>query len=115
VLKLWNKAKNAQLDLLDAAPVPAATPALAAAASHVATTQRVEPAAPQMLAIGTLCKDPNNPRTEFPEGELEELAENIRQHGVLQPIVVHPGQRARSARHSLRRKALACGSTCGAD
>jgi ParB family chromosome partitioning protein len=90
VLKLWNKAKNAQLDLLDATPVPAATPAPAAAASHVATTQRVEPAAPQMLAIAALCEDPNNPRTEFPEGELAELAEDIRQHGVLQPIVVHP-------------------------
>jgi len=90
VLKLWNKAKNAQLDLLDAMPVPAATPALAAATSHIATTQRVEPAAPQMLPIAALCEDPNNPRTEFPEAELNELADDIRQHGILQPIVVQP-------------------------
>jgi ParB family chromosome partitioning protein len=88
VLKLWNKAKNAQLDLLDAAPVLTATP-VAAVASSIATTQRVEPAAPQMVPIAALCEDPNNPRTEFPEAELNELAEDIRHHGVLQPIVVH--------------------------
>jgi ParB family transcriptional regulator, chromosome partitioning protein len=41
-----------------------------------------------------LCEDPNNPRTEFPEGEMNELAEDIRQHGVLQPIVVHPADAA---------------------
>jgi ParB-like nuclease domain len=90
VLKLWNKAKNAQLDLLDATSVPAATPAPAAVASCGATTQRVEPAGPQKVPIEVLYEDPNNPRTEFPEAELKELAEDIRQHGVLQPIVVQP-------------------------
>ena len=43
-----------------------------------------------MLAVDLLREDPNNPRTEFPETELNELAEDIRQHGILQPIVVHP-------------------------
>jgi ParB family chromosome partitioning protein len=90
VLKLWNKATNAQLSLLDATPVPAATPAPAALASCRTTTHRVEPAAPQMVPVAALCEDPNNPRTEFPEAELNELAEDIRQHGVLQPIVVQP-------------------------
>ena len=90
MLRLWNKAKNAQLSLLDATPVPAATPAPAAVASCSTTTHRVEPGAPQMVPVAALCEDPNNPRTEFPEAELNELAEDIRQHGVLQPIVVHP-------------------------
>ena len=44
---------------------------------------------PQLLPLTALCEDPANPRTEFPEAELEELAEDIRQHGILQPIVVH--------------------------
>ena len=42
------------------------------------------------VAIHLLDEDANNPRTEFPDAELDELAEDIRQHGVLQPIVVHP-------------------------
>lgn len=32
----------------------------------------------------------NQPRSEFDEDALNELAENIRQHGVLQPILVRP-------------------------
>ncbi|MEO6744325.1 MAG: ParB/RepB/Spo0J family partition protein, partial [Caldimonas sp.] len=41
------------------------------------------------LAINLLDEDTRNPRTEFPDTELEELTEDIREHGVLQPIVVH--------------------------
>jgi ParB family chromosome partitioning protein len=43
-----------------------------------------------MLPPIRLFEDPNNPRTQFPEHEVEELAEDIRQYGILQPIVVHP-------------------------
>jgi hypothetical protein len=45
---------------------------------------------PLMLPLTRLFVDPQNPRTEVPEAELNELAEDIRQHGILQPIVVHP-------------------------
>jgi ParB family chromosome partitioning protein len=57
-----------------------------------------------------LSEDPNNPRTEFPPAELEELADSIRQHGILQPLVVaaagvagsyricHGAKRCRAAR-----------------
>jgi ParB family transcriptional regulator, chromosome partitioning protein len=90
VLKLWNKAKDVQLDLLDAAPAPVAPSGPADLAPRVTTTQRVVPSAPQFLPLTVLCEDPANPRTEFPETELNELAEDIRQHGILQPIVVHP-------------------------
>lgn len=86
VLKLWNKAKDVQLDLLDAVPAPVA----AAAAPLAAATSRIAPSAPQLLPLALLREDPANPRTEFPEAELDELAEDIRQHGILQPIVVHP-------------------------
>jgi ParB family transcriptional regulator, chromosome partitioning protein len=42
-----------------------------------------------MLPVALLCEDPNNPRTEFPDEAIDELANDIRQRGVLQPIVVH--------------------------
>ena len=87
-LASWIKPKPAQLDLLAADVSPdVAAPKDEAQVSKVPTTQH---GAPLMLAIGLLREDPNNPRTEFPEAELNELAEDIRQHGVLQPIVVHP-------------------------
>lgn len=90
MLKLWNKAKDVQLDLLDAAPAPVAPAGTADAAPPIATTRRVVPSAPQLLPLDALCEDPDNPRTEFPEADLDVLAEDIRQHGILQPIVVHP-------------------------
>jgi ParB family transcriptional regulator, chromosome partitioning protein len=43
-----------------------------------------------LVPLDRLREDPANPRTDFPETELDELAEDIRQHGILQPIVVHP-------------------------
>lgn len=45
---------------------------------------------PSLLAVSMLYEDPHNPRTEFPEGSIAELAEDIQQRGVLQPLVVHP-------------------------
>ena len=43
---------------------------------------------PLLASIGLLDEDPANPRTEFPEADLDELAEDTRQHGILQPVVV---------------------------
>jgi ParB family transcriptional regulator, chromosome partitioning protein len=108
VLKLWNKAKELQLDLLDAAPAPepASAPASADVASTIETAQRMEPSAPQMLPLAALCEDPANPRTEFPEAELDELADDIRQHGILQPIVVHPADK--QGRHRIHFGAKRC-------
>jgi ParB family chromosome partitioning protein len=37
-----------------------------------------------------LYEDAHNPRTEFPEESIDELAEDIQQRGILQPLVVHP-------------------------
>ena len=42
------------------------------------------------MPLDRLIEDPNNPRTEFPEVEIDELADSIRQHGILQPLVVAP-------------------------
>lgn len=42
------------------------------------------------LPVDLLYEDPKQPRQAFDEGELRELAETVRQHGLLQPITVRP-------------------------
>jgi ParB family transcriptional regulator, chromosome partitioning protein len=99
----WNKSKEVQLDLLDAepgavashqpvAPAPRADVSSknAAANSTAAAIPSGNDGRPLLLAVSLLCEDPHNPRTEFPEESIAELAEDIRQRGVLQPLVVHP-------------------------
>ncbi len=48
------------------------------------------PRAQRKVPIEFLKPNPRNPRRSFSESELGELAESIRQHGVIQPIVVRP-------------------------
>ena len=43
------------------------------------------------IAIDKIIRNPEQPRTVFQENLLEELAESIRQHGVIQPIIVSQG------------------------
>lgn len=42
------------------------------------------------IRIAEIVADPQQPRRHFDEVSLEELAESIREHGILQPIVVTP-------------------------
>src|SRR5271154_213627 len=44
----------------------------------------------QFLAIDTIHESATNPRKTFDEARLYELAESIRQHGLIQPITVRP-------------------------
>ena len=44
----------------------------------------------RQIGVAELRPNPRQPRREVPRAELEELAQSIRQHGVLQPIVVTP-------------------------
>ena len=44
------------------------------------------------LPIDDVITDPRQPRKRFDETKLQELAESIRQHGLLQPILVRPLQ-----------------------
>lgn len=48
------------------------------------------PNAPPTVALSLIQPNPNNPRKHFDEKKLAELAEDIRQHGVMQPIEVRP-------------------------
>lgn len=56
-----------------------------------APTDRASPAgALQTLEIAAISPLPNQPRTRFAEGALDELAASIRARGVIQPIIVRP-------------------------
>lgn len=46
----------------------------------------------RLIAIRELSADSDQPRRQFDEAKIDELAESIRQHGVIQPIVVTPKQ-----------------------
>ena len=98
----WNKSKDVQLDLLDAepgtnaphqsaepAPRPVAIEPASVATSSGAPKSGSHDGRPMLVAVSLLYEDANNPRTEFPEGSLVELAADIQQRGVLQPLVVH--------------------------
>ena len=42
------------------------------------------------IPLDKICESKTNPRCEFNETKLTELADSIRQHGVLQAVVVRP-------------------------
>ena len=44
----------------------------------------------RLIPVGDIQRNPRQPRTHFDAGELQELAASIRQHGVLQPLLVMP-------------------------
>jgi ParB family chromosome partitioning protein len=85
----WQKAEPIeQLDLLGDPAAPAASK----------TTARPRPGAspqdttgiPRMVPTSQIDEDPANPRSEFPDDKVEELASDIRQRGILEALVVHP-------------------------
>lgn len=46
----------------------------------------------QTLRLSLVEPDKKQPRTNFDESKLRELADNIERHGILQPILVRPGK-----------------------
>ncbi len=48
--------------------------------------------APTRLSIDSIKHNPHQPRQEFDPDELQHLADSIRAHGLLQPVVVRPRQ-----------------------
>jgi ParB family transcriptional regulator, chromosome partitioning protein len=44
----------------------------------------------RQIKLDQIVADPNQPRKKFDDEDIEELAESIREHGVVQPIIVAP-------------------------
>ena len=44
------------------------------------------------ISIDLIQRNPRQPRQNFRENELEDLAESIHEHGVIQPLIVAPGR-----------------------
>lgn len=51
------------------------------------------------LAVARVDEDPANPRADFPQAVLDDLAADIRLRGILMPLVVHPADA--NGRHKL--------------
>ena len=62
-----------------AAPAPTAAPAVSVSGSQS-----------REVPIGDIVPNPHQPRLHFDEAKLEELEQSIKEHGVLQPLVVSP-------------------------
>lgn len=83
----WQKADTEQqLDLLG----DALTPEMPAPASRTKARSSLPPVGgiPRMVPTSQIDEDLANPRTEFPDAKLNELADDIRQRGILEPLVV---------------------------
>jgi ParB family chromosome partitioning protein len=102
----WSKSKADQLELLDAGPEalhdalvkadcrPTQHGSFARSTRSSTRTAASGDGHPLVVPLDRLCEDPNNPRTEFSEAELDELADDIRERGILQPLVVYPADAA---------------------
>lgn len=101
----WSKSKAEQLEQLD--PEVAALHAdrrsptpherVAACATSKGTPPRAasgNDGRPKFVPLDRLDEEPNNPRKEFAEAQLAELAEDIRERGILEAIIVHPADAA---------------------
>lgn len=98
----WKRANDKQLELKGIDPAPPVPPRIdkpARSNQDCDSDAEVAPldyhalranGQPLVVPLERLYEDPDNPRTEFPDAELDDLAESIRQHGILQSIVVHP-------------------------
>ena len=56
------------------------------------TPQAAAPRADGVLPIEMVVANPRNPRRTFGENDLTDLAQSIREHGVVQPVIVRPGR-----------------------
>jgi ParB family transcriptional regulator, chromosome partitioning protein len=82
--------------LLPGAPQPAAEPADAADEADAAETAALPPPAPAgkrayfQAQIEEVYPSAEQPRKRFDEAHLDELADSIRAHGIIQPLIVRP-------------------------
>lgn len=60
---------------------------------HPAPSEARESRGPRVIAIERIRPNPNQPRRDFAEKDLDDLAASIREQGVIQPLILrpHPG------------------------
>jgi ParB family chromosome partitioning protein len=56
------------------------------------TTVTASPGGVALVAVDLIQRNPRQPREKFDINELENLAASIREHGVIQPLIVAPGK-----------------------
>ena len=69
---------------------PSATPSEPAEAPPEPTPAEDSPAGPGEVPVGEILPGAMQPRTGFDDESLNELAESIRENGIMQPLVVRP-------------------------
>jgi len=96
----WTKSNTEQFDLVDEANAEPIEGFVSNVADEIADprTHAATPALdldalaaeglPLLIPVDCIEEDPGNPRTEFPDEEVAELAQDIAVRGILQPIVV---------------------------
>ena len=84
----WRKSNHQQLDLLGDVPTPGDEQSVPSAQGLPAS--RSIKGRPAQAPIALIDEDPSNPRADFPDAELDDLAVDIRLRGILVPLVVHP-------------------------
>jgi ParB family transcriptional regulator, chromosome partitioning protein len=117
----WSKSKAEQLELLDAAPdvshddcrQPGQQDRSVRSTRPPTRTAPSSDGRPLVVPLDRL--DPNNPRTEFPESQIDELADDIRERGILEPIVVRPADAAGRYRIHFGTKRLRAARRAGLD
>jgi len=77
-----------------APPMPAPAPSAAQAAPQPAAPVSAAPisgaATEKYLPIDRITRNPQNPRRSFSDAEIADLAQSIREHGIVQPVLVRP-------------------------
>ena len=63
------------------------------------------------IPVERIGRNPRQPRVHFDEKQLAELAESIREHGVIQPLVVSPAEGGAFILITGERRLQAAGST----
>lgn len=58
-------------------------------------------ASDRMIPIELVVQSKNNPRRFFADSEIDELAHSIKEHGIIQPIVVRPVANDNAGRHEI--------------
>ena len=56
----------------------------------ITSSVSAEQARQEMIPVDSISPNPLQPRKKFKEESLEELAESLKEHGVVQPVIVRP-------------------------